>query len=1119
MEYVVRRSGTDPSAHLGQEEPAARHGTAAGFARARAHIQHVVRDARGGRPGVAAVHGLAGSGKTSLLDDALSHAGEFTRVTLPVPAGAVPLELWQRLFELDAAGSTAADELRQAARTAIRASAEVRDAPVLIVFDECPASHASAAQAIAAAVLDPELEVVAAFVVAWRDALDGSTSPLQFELPSHRLEPFTEAQSAELLKTRMGKSPDPAVLADLWRTTAGNPAGMLFASSRLSEDELAGLVPLPAPIPLGLELAEGFGGWTEELDQDARLAVAVASAAEMPRAVLEEALSQVDLTLDALRPARSLGVLSIGADRVRFIHPLCRAAAFQLATHDAQRAARHAATDALVGAGMVEEGAVLAATSAPARDERLTSLCLRASQAGSQRSDLESAARFLVLASRFAPTNEQAARHLIDASSLWQAAGRPDRARVCLQRVAPDNVSAAIIGHATYRSARSAFSLHASAHSLAEMAAGAEVCGATDPETASIMLADAAASAVLIDDFVAAQSYAQRAVELAQNRPGARGWALFARDAVSTILSGPGTLEKNAMQDSMDELAGSGAGAGFPGSPQLAYVLGSALVHVVTPALMGRWLAWIDEGVQASGDPSLAAAVALVRSRARLYAGDVPQAVSAADFAVTQLNQVQDVTLLARALGWSAWVHACAGQTTRALESATRFFALEQTALHLPHVQVLSSLAHCELQKGRVRGAHAWLQALEDECDHRSGHQDCFDWPSLQVFLQLALLSHYELGADVPVPPGTEHLSPAVADWNEDTGSSATLGGRETATASEVPSPFVSAHLKLVAAIRQRQLGIPELALFNFSRAETEFDECGAVGWSRLAAAQLGPARYEPTGGIPAPAVQRVVESRPDPTPAAESPERWTRRASEPLPSVELRLLGDFSVSYEGEPAVIPLGHAAQALKIIALFRHISVDELAELLWPGAEPGVGIRRLRNIHWRIKSACGDIVARSDNLICLEDWVVTDVGAFEEAAAAAFEGALPAEVASALARDALAKYSGELLPSDRHAEWTAGPRATLMGTRLQLLDLLYSLALSSGSRQDALSLLEELISANPSEERYYLQLATLHLEAGNRSRMRAAVSRGERMLADLGVEPSQGFMDFVSSVRDQ
>lgn len=261
------------------------------------------------------------------------------------------------------------------------------------------------------------------------------------------------------------------------------------------------------------------------------------------------------------------------------------------------------------------------------------------------------------------------------------------------------------------------------------------------------------------------------------------------------------------------------------------------------------------------------------------------------------------------------------------------------------------------------------------------------------------------------------------------------------------------------------------------------------------------------------------AETQPDPAAAGESSDSPVARASAPMPSAEVRLLGDFSVSYDGEPAVIPLGHAAQALKIVALFRRISVDELAELLWPGAEPGVGTRRLRNILWRIKSASGDIVRRSDNLICLEDWVVTDVGAFEEAAAQVFEEGLADDAASTLARDAISKYGGELLPSDRYADWTAGPREALTQKRLQLLDYLFTQALSSGNRQDALTLLEDLISADPYEERYYLQLATLHLEAGNRSRMRAAVSRGERMMADLGVQPSMSFLDFVSSVRDQ
>ena len=73
-----------------------------------------------------------------------------------------------------------------------------------------------------------------------------------------------------------------------------------------------------------------------------------------------------------------------------------------------------------------------------------------------------------------------------------------------------------------------------------------------------------------------------------------------------------------------------------------------------------------------------------------------------------------------------------------------------------------------------------------------------------------------------------------------------------------------------------------------------------------------------------------------------------------------------------------------------------------------------------------------------------------------------------------------------------------------------------ATEAGNRQEAFSLLEDLIDADPYEERYYIQLATLHFEAGNRSRIRAAISRGERMLADLGVGPSKDFADFVGSL---
>ena len=129
------------------------------------------------------------------------------------------------------------------------------------------------------------------------------------------------------------------------------------------------------------------------------------------------------------------------------------------------------------------------------------------------------------------------------------------------------------------------------------------------------------------------------------------------------------------------------------------------------------------------------------------------------------------------------------------------------------------------------------------------------------------------------------------------------------------------------------------------------------------------------------------------------------------VPPHEIRLLGQFSVLRNGMATAVPLGHAAQALKVVALFGRISVDELAELLWPGAEPGVGTRRLRNILWRIKSSSGDLLRRYDNFICLEDGVVTDVSVFEEAAGLAFKE----RQGATLATPSLGRRSGSMAAS--------------------------------------------------------------------------------------------------------
>ena len=1110
-----------------------------GSRRERAHLEKMLRDARAGHSAVTGIHGLAGSGKSYLVETMIAEASGFTVVRLPVTAGVDgPASDWRYAFQIaqDATGSAGqsaaeeADVVRQSFSAAIRSTSRNATGPVLLIFEDCRLTDHETAEDLAAAVLDPELGVPAVLVLTWRDSPDGTTmSFTRTAFPVHKLQPLTLDQSADYLVQRIGKLPDPSVLAELWRATGGNPAALLSACSHLSDEELDGFVPLPDPIPIGSELADAFGSWADSLGSEARTALTVAATAFMTRPILEDALAQANLSIEALRPATQFGALALLGDRVEFAHPLCRAAVFQRATSSQMLKAREAVAHAYRRAGLPERAAVHAALSSDGREATVASLCTQAAQNASQRSDPEAAARFEMLGAQFALNAQRAAQHLVRASSLWQAAGRPERAMECLRRVTPMNSSAALLGQATYRAARIEFATAASPTSAAQMALGAEACATDETDDAVSMLADAAASALLTDQIDQALQYARRAVEVAAGAsPVAADMARLALDAVASLVAADAAVTHD--HDSVVNVMNS-QGL-FTGSPQLAYVLGSALVPDAPPALIGRWFAWMQGSAGVAVNRPLSAVIAMVRAKERLDAGDVTEAVAAADHAVSQLESLHDHPLLSRALGWSAWAQASAGETRRTFETAAKFFSLETVMTHSARLQVLTALAHSELQRGHLDRATAWLRAVEDESVTRDGYQGCADWPLLPVFLLLALLADYEsqrmhLATSAQPSRGPGHW-PRLLAWSEalrQTDPAASLSHLDELVSGPVRGPMLNAQIKLTSALLQRKLGSAEVAQFNFMQASMEFQRCHAHGWSALAASCLeGPGE---NGDDPATVLSvRALDAASPDTAAADpiTPTQLDLDHSAPVPhpetvrrsTYEIRLLGQFSVLRDGTPAAIPLGHAAQALKAVVVFRRISVDNLAELLWPGAEPGVGTRRLRNILWRIKSSSGDLLRRDDNLICLEEGVVTDISLFEEAAARAFKEGLSLEEAHGLAREAIRLYGGELLPSDRYADWTTGPRESLTQMRLQLLDLMLAHATEAGNRQEAFALLEDLIDADPYEERYYIQLATLHLEAGNRSRMRASISRGERMLADLGVEPSKEFADFVGSI---
>jgi DNA-binding SARP family transcriptional activator len=326
------------------------------------------------------------------------------------------------------------------------------------------------------------------------------------------------------------------------------------------------------------------------------------------------------------------------------------------------------------------------------------------------------------------------------------------------------------------------------------------------------------------------------------------------------------------------------------------------------------------------------------------------------------------------------------------------------------------------------------------------------------------------------------------------------LGNAREAMAGQ---PLLAARVELSWGVRLAEAGLVEEAHRHLQDAASVFERLGAAGWLALVQREFTLLPSAEEFGEAALAAM-AAESLPLPDPMG-APSSGTGVDHAPW---EITLLGSFSVRRYGESVSLPLSLAAQGLKIVALHEKLPVEELVELLWPDAAPGVGTRRLRNVLWRVRAASGELLERDDNFIRLAQDAVTDVGRFRQLGEEAIRRDTPPQTAGRLAREALLLYRGELLPGDRYADWAAGYRESFARLHIQLLDLLLEEAVSHEHLQEALALLDRLIDADPYEENHYLRAAELLARSGNRRRALSTLDRAERMLTDLGVPPSRG-----------
>lgn len=235
--------------------------------------------------------------------------------------------------------------------------------------------------------------------------------------------------------------------------------------------------------------------------------------------------------------------------------------------------------------------------------------------------------------------------------------------------------------------------------------------------------------------------------------------------------------------------------------------------------------------------------------------------------------------------------------------------------------------------------------------------------------------------------------------------------------------------------------------------------------------------------------------------------------------TISLSLLGGFELRRGGHRVDPPAGRPAMAVRAVAAAGgRLRAEQLIEILWPEADPAAGRNRLKNLLSRLRAAVGEVLVRQEDTIALAPGSDCDAALFEAEArqALALAGQGDRDGSAALARAALTRYRGDLLPDDRYDSWAAQPRERLRLRYLDLLDLAAAHARAADDVDDAIRLVQRAIDTEPYDEDRYLHLATLLASQGRAGSARAALRRARAALEELGLPPSERLLALEQSL---
>jgi DNA-binding CsgD family transcriptional regulator len=210
--------------------------------------------------------------------------------------------------------------------------------------------------------------------------------------------------------------------------TRGNPLALLELPRGLSAAELAGGFGRPDARPLASRIEQTYLRRTEELPAATRTLLLVAAADPVGDVILLwRAAELLGVGPDAAAPAESAGLIEIGA-RVRFRHPLARAAAYRAADVTERRRAHGALAEATDPDADPDRRVWHRAHAAVGPDEEVAGELERSAARAQARGGVAAAAAFLERATELtADPTRRGMRALVAADAKLEAAA-PDSA-------------------------------------------------------------------------------------------------------------------------------------------------------------------------------------------------------------------------------------------------------------------------------------------------------------------------------------------------------------------------------------------------------------------------------------------------------------------------------------------------------------------------------------------------------------------------------------------------------------------------------------------------------------------------------------------------------------------